>query len=627
MLTVDTAATRAANSRTRAAILELTNPKSPSATRASTSWTGRPGEFRPPRYASPQAKLPDGSLYPTAGPYVARWIERNLVHGEGDALGERIRLLPFQLYVLNRLYEFDPDTGRLLHDTAVWVWPKGNAKTEICGLIGNAEMLSPVAPLRSPKVTLSAASAKQADELLNAAQLSIMGSEEQPGPLAGRFQKGLHLLADKIIAPTGGTLQRLAAVGSTADGGKETCHLGDEIHEWNGQRPERMWTVKGRSLRKRRVVRGLCATCLYRGLPTPELLARAGSEPVHRDRAADHEALPLLGGLQIGISTVGDDPTVVTEDPATLLGRLWKRGVEIAEGKRDEPTLLFLAWQAEPGLDIDDPDTLTQAILQANPAAGDRELEPVYPGAPLPFLAIEEKRRSILDPTVPRAEGERYDLSWWSQAADSWMPILAWTARRHPAGLIFPPQGTRVWLGFDGSKSRDSTALYGCTAEGHVFRYAVWERPMNAPEGWQVPHTEVDAEVRDAFAFYNVVMMQMDPPRWENELETWSSFWPNRVIAFDTNVYERFAGAVGRFTDATLGEHPTITHDGDPVLTRHIANARRKEVKWGYVIKKEHPDSPRRIDAAVAAVLAWDGAFAPVEEVDRTVYSFSSRGR
>lgn len=585
--------------------------------------------------------LPDGRLYPTAGKYVARWIERNLVHGEGDALGERIRLLPFQRYVLNRLYEFDPTTGRLLHDTAVWVWPKGNAKTELCGLLGNVEMQSPLAPLRSPKVTLSAASAKQADELLNAAQLSITGSEEQPGPLASRFQKGLHLLADRIIAPTGGTMQRLAAVGSTADGGKETCHLGDEIHEWNGTRPERMWTVKGRSLRKRRVVRGLCATCIHGDLPTPELIARAGGQPIHRDRSVDHAALPITGGLQIGISTVGDDPTVVTDDPATLLGRLWQKGVAVAEGRLVEPTLLFLAWQAELGLDLDDPDTLTQAILQANPAAGYPDLKPIYPGAPIPFLSVEEKRRSIMDSTVSRAEGERYDLSWWSQHAESWMPVIAWTARDvrkqpgwtddGPLGLprwggeLVPPQGTKVWLGFDGSKSRDSTGLYGCTAQGHIFLYAVWERPQNAPDGWQVPHLEVDLEVRDAFAFYDVQLMQMDPPRWEAELETWSSYWPGRVAAFDTNVYERMAPAVGRFTDGVLGETPYITHDGDPVLTRHIANAHKKETRWGIVIQKEHKDSPRRIDAAVAAVIAHDGAFAPVAEVDRTVHSYSSR--
>lgn len=548
--------------------------------------------------------------YPTAGGVAKRWIQDNLVHGEGDALGEQIRLIAFQKFILNRAYEFDPETGRLLHDTILLVISKGNAKTELCGEIANIESQSPLAALRSPKVTLSAASWKQADELLNAAQLTITGSPESPGPLAGKFQRGLHLLDDKIIMPTGGRIVRQAAVGGTADGGKETCHLGDEIHEWSGVRAERMWTVKGRSLRKRVVIRGTCARCL---LP---LRAVRGAPPVHQDRATerDHRALPITGGLQFGITTVGDDPTVVTEDPATLLGRLWRKGVDIAEGRADDPRFLFLAWQAEEGLDLDNDADLTQGILQANPGAG-------------AFVSIEEKKRSINDSTVPRAEGERYDLGWWSQAADSWMPVRSWMNRRHPEKLIAPPKGTKVWLGFDGSKSRDSTAIWGCTAEGHLFKVAVWERPMNAQADWTVPKLEVMREMRDAFEFYDVQTLQPDPPRWETEVEEWELAWPKRVIRFETDVYQRFAPACGRFKDAVLAVKPgsatPITHDGDPTLTRHIANARESENRWGVVIKKEHKDSPRKIDVAVAAILAYDGATSPPEkQPDRRVHSW-----
>lgn len=562
--------------------------------------------------------MADGRPYPTAGPVGARFIQRSLVHGEGDVLGEDIRLLRFQHYALNRIYEFDPDTGRLIHDTILWVMPKGNGKTETCGEIANVEVQSPLAPLRSPKVTLSAASWKQANELLNASQLAITGSEESPGHLADRFQRGLHLLDDKIITPEGGRIVRLAAVGGTADGGKETCHLGDELHEWTGERAERMWTVKGRSLRKRIVIRGTCARCLL------ELVPVRGGPPKHKDRSIDrdHAALPIRGGLQIGITTVGDDPTVITENPATLLGRLWRKGVAIAKGEIEEPGFLFMAWQAEEGLDLDNDHDLEQAILQANPAAGYAIKADAK--VPQPFLSVDEKVRSIRDITVPRAEGERYDLGWWSQAPNSWMPLRNWTALVHPTGLILPPQRTKVYGGFDGSKSRDSTGIYGCTEDGHIFEWEVWERPPNVTEGWQVPHLDVDRSMREFFAYFTVVQLQMDPPRWETELETWMEAWPGRILAFETDVYQRFAPAVGRFTDAVLAEKPTITHDGGVVLTRHIANARTKETRWGIVITKEHKDSPRRIDAAVAAVLAHDGISAPPEKpIDRSVHSWS----
>jgi hypothetical protein len=113
----------------------------------------------------------------------------------------------------------------------------------------------------------------------------------------------------------------------------------------------------------------------------------------------------------------------------------------------------------------------------------------------------------------------------------------------------------------------------------------------------------------------------MDPPRWESEAEAWEAAWPGRVLRFETDVYQRFGPAVGRFTDGVLGEKPDtpISHDGNPVLTRHIANARVKETRWGIVITKEHKDSPRRIDAGVAAILAYDGATNPPKPIDRTM--------
>jgi phage terminase large subunit-like protein len=116
--------------------------------------------------------------------------------------------------------------------------------------------------------------------------------------------------------------------------------------------------------------------------------------------------------------------------------------------------------------------------------------------------------------------------------------------------------------------------------------------------------------------------MQCDPPRWEREVEDWAEqYGAERVLAFDTFVSERFAPAVGRFHDAVVDG--TLTHDGDPVLARHVANARTKETRWGLVITKEHKDSPRRIDGAVAAVLAHDGISAPpAKTIDRRLYTW-----
>jgi phage terminase large subunit-like protein len=64
----------------------------------------------------------------------------------------------------------------------------------------------------------------------------------------------------------------------------------------------------------------------------------------------------------------------------------------------------------------------------------------------------------------------------------------------------------------------------------------------------------------------------------------------------------RMGPATARFNQLVVdGE---LTHDGTSALARHIANAILREDSRGARLAKEHKDSPRRIDAAVAAVMA-----------------------
>ncbi|MGY1439624.1 hypothetical protein [Streptomyces reniochalinae] len=162
----------------------------------------------------------------------------------------------------------------------------------------------------------------------------------------------------------------------------------------------------------------------------------------------------------------------------------------------------------------------------------------------------------------------------------------------------------------------DATALVGCrVSDGHLFLLGCWEQP-DGPFGqdWEVPTVEVLAAVDDAFRDYKVVGMYADPARWEGHVASWQArYWRKLSIkssgahpiqwwmtggraSLIVRALEKFHGAV---VDSEL------THDGSSVLTRHVLNARRRESRSGLQIAKEHPDSPRKIDAAVAAVLAW----------------------
>jgi phage terminase large subunit-like protein len=65
------------------------------------------------------------------------------------------------------------------------------------------------------------------------------------------------------------------------------------------------------------------------------------------------------------------------------------------------------------------------------------------------------------------------------------------------------------------------------------------------------------------------------------------------------------APATARFYEAVVNGQ--LTHSGDSRLARHIGNAVLREDARGARLAKERRDSPRRIDAAVAAVMAHAG--------------------
>jgi phage terminase large subunit-like protein len=561
-----------------------------------TGWTGAPDEYRPPRYASPEPLLDDGTPWPSAGWIVAKWIEAKLVHGEGDALGDPVRLRPFQKELLRRLYQYHPVTGQLRYTRAIWGLGRGNAKTELAGFIGDAELLGPLAP-RSPNVPLAAASFEQANKLFGAARFGIEGDGgDKPGPLSPYMKRGLHLQETKIIRPDRpGSIYRVAAIAGTNEGGLPSCVLCDEIHEWEGESRERVWTVMSKGARKRRVIRTL----------SPQVAKALGVDV-------------LYGALHIGITTAGN-----TLD--SLAGRMYQHGIKVATEEVEDDSFLFMWWQMTPkvtlsdgsegsGWDLQIPDERRQAILEANPAAGS-------------FLSIEGLEESFRDPTVPLDEFLRYNGNLFVSRPSAWLPEpVIDRARKHPTDVTPPPpKGTTIVLGFDGSNNRDCTALVGwCIEEDYGFVVEVFE-PEN---GEAVSRTAVDAAVHRAFEDYNVLELAGDPPGWRSEMEDWEARYGTRtldeahdrvmgsgkVVRFETFVYGRFAPACEQFKADMLQGGPKI--DGHPLLVRHLKNAAAQDTRSGQVIVKDTKNSPRKIDAADAAIIArtravwWRGKLA-----------------
>jgi hypothetical protein len=175
--------------------------------------------------------------------------------------------------------------------------------------------------------------------------------------------------------------------------------------------------------------------------------------------------------------------------------------------------------------------------------------------------------------------------------------------------------GEPIALGFDGAKYRDATALVASRlSDGRLFDLGTWERPPQALPDWRVPTVDIDQRVRAVFAAYGVVLMYADPYRWQDYLDVWASEWPSRVVEFPTNVEQRMDKAIERFN--TSFAEGRISHDGSPVLTRHVKNAvlvkgSRKKARPGdedgaatHYLKLAKRGDGMLIDGSVAAVLA-----------------------
>src|SRR5690606_8506072 len=153
---------------------------------------------------------------------------------------------------------------------------------------------------------------------------------------------------------------------------------------------------------------------------------------------------------------------------------------------------------------------------------------------------------------------------------------------------------------------------------GFQWVVEVWQRPdshhadAQGDRAWEVPAEEVDQVVADAFDCWQVVRMYCDPPKWEGWVSTWAGRYGDKVVLeWWTNRRKPMAFAIRSWSTAI--EAGELAHSGDSRLTAHVGNAYRHytklvddEEKPLWVLRKERPDSPHKIDLAMAAILSWE---------------------
>jgi phage terminase large subunit-like protein len=293
------------------------------------------------------------------------------------------------------------------------------------------------------------------------------------------------------------------------------------------------------------------------------------------------EVVPLASGKQrasvvLAIGTPGP------ELAATVLGGLRTYAAE----HPDDP---LVAWREHSAAGFEHhPVDCRHCWQLANPALG--------PGG---FLAVDGLA-ACLPPRMRAASFRRArPCQFVDQLEEGWLPPGAWAACADATRGV--PDGADVVLGFDGSFSGDGTALVAATVDErpHVELVELWE-----PAGGQVPVVEVEAAIRAACRRRRVLEVAADPFRWARSLQLLDAEAP--PVGEYPQSPARMQPATARFYEAVVNGE--LTHSGDSRLARHVANAVLREDARGARLAKEHKDSRRRIDAAVAAVMAHDRA-------------------
>lgn len=278
-------------------------------------------------------------------------------------------------------------------------------------------------------------------------------------------------------------------------------------------------------------------------------------------------------------------------DIESLAGKLHQYGLQVNSGEVQDDEFLFVWWGADPdAYDLTDRDQLAQAVRDANPAA---DL----------FLNVQDVMSRHRQ--VHINEFLRYHLAVWTTTTEAWLPQGAWDACLEQKAI---PEGASVVLGFDGSFNNDATAVavVEVSERPHVDVVELWEAPAQAEQQeWRVPVIEVEDVIRAACKRWQVLEIACDPYRWTRTYQVLEA--EGLPVAEFPQSPQRMTPATQHFYEGVINKQ--LTHSGDARLARHVGNAVLKSDSRGMRIYKEHRNSSRRIDLAMAALMAFDRAY------------------
>lgn len=494
---------------------------------------------------------------------VLDWIHAYCAHGPGDVQGEPLDYDDEIREFVIECYRIDPFTGRRVYREAVLSRPKGRAKSEIAGMIVVAEAIGPVRfngwnadgqpigkQVTSPLIKCLATEESQAGNTFENAAfiLGSWGPDAHPNIFRGIGGVRRYQSATAVYLPKGGEVRACTAGSASKDGGKETFVVPDESHLYVLRELKMMYATVMRNLPKRKL--------------------------------ADPWALQTTTAYRPGEESVAEG--VLTA---------WRKG-ELS------PTIYVDHREAKGSINIHDREkTLAQLRQVYGPAMDPKTgwMDPV------------EVYEMMIDPSkCPDEEtAARYFLNRPMSGKDVWIPAAV--VERQVRIEDEPAEGEHISVGFDGSLNNDSTVLVGCRmSDGWLFPIKIWSKP-EGPAGawWEVDRLDVLATIRQTYEKYDVVRGYFDPHEWRSDIDNLAEeFGPEHVTPWATMRDTAMAYCLDRLhADLMNG---MVFHSGNKIAMEHLKNTYVRVKGMLRLVRKQHPNSDRKIDSTVGMALAYE---------------------
>lgn len=373
----------------------------------------------------------------------------------------------------------------------------------------------------------------------------------ESGPLASLLEVGRHEIGCRS---NGGVLRTVSADGFVAHGLNPSAVVLDELHVWRTQKQLELFEAMDSAIHKRPGAFWLALTTA--GADKGSLLGRLYVEMLERlDLERPH------GGLVVG---------------------------------RDDFNGSLVYWYGAPDDASADDDELADRV---NPAS---------------WISRRDLRRQREAPSMQPATFRRLHMNVWCAAdVDRWIDSHKWDELAEPSSGI--PEGATVYVGADGSRSYDTTAVAIARRAGdgridvgcRVFsvRAEVAHHVLHA--GGTIDFGDLEAYLLELASRYELAEVRYDPRYLQPVMDALAGRFRATVAPI-----EPYSGAHRQALQALERAvlEGTLRHAGDAAVTEQVAATAVDRFDNGDVRRIRKLARDRPIDAAVALALAVQGA-------------------